>query len=279
MQKEAFYVILGLRSDFTREVLTIEAYPTETSNTWSDIFKDLKSRGLEKLNLVVSDGLIGIENAVAENFPGTDMQLYVTHLKREMLKQVRAESKLELANDLRYLFETNNENYTHEKAKNRLVKINKKWEKHYPKISDKLISKRIGYYFTYLKYQYSIQSMIYTTNWIERLNKEFKRIINIRNSMPNPDSALALVGTIAIKMTGNKYSYSIYKFKNEKKFKRTVMFNESITSKQSLREILSIKTVGSEIHFCAHYQIYRLNIRIYLNPNYGILLLMIQTKR
>jgi len=226
VKKEAFYVILGLRSDFTREVLSVEAYPTETSNIWSDIFKDLKSRGLEKLNLVVADGLPGIENAVEENFPETNLQLCVTHLKREMLKQVRSESKYELANDLRYLFETNNENFTYEKAKKRLNIIEQKWGKYYPKISDKLTGKRIKYYFTYLNYQHSIQSMIYTTNWIERLNKEFKRVINIRNSMPNPDSAVALIGAVAIKMTGNKYTYPIYKFKNEEKFKMNGMFND-----------------------------------------------------
>ena len=39
--------------------------------------------------------------------------------------------------------------------------------------------------------------MIYSTNWIERLNKEFKRVLDIRNSMPNPDSALALAGAVA----------------------------------------------------------------------------------
>ena len=219
VKKEAFYVILGLRSDFTREVLSVEAYPTETSNIWSDIFTDLKNRGLKKIDLVVADGLSGIENAVSKNFPETDLQLCVTHLKREILKQVRSESKYELANDLRLLFETNNKNYTYEKAKKRLDIMIGKWGKHYPKISKKLTSERIKYYFTYLNYQHSIQSMIYTTNWIERLNKEFKRVINIRNSMPNPDSAVALVGAVAIKMTTNKYTYPIYKFKNELKFK------------------------------------------------------------
>lgn len=217
--KEAFYVVLGLRQDFTREVLSVEEYPTESSSIWGDIFKELKERGLQKVNLVVSDGLKGIENAVAKNLQNADLQLCTTHLKREMLKKVRPESKGELANDLRYLFETDNKEYQSKNIKSRIEKISIKWGKHYPEITKTLSSERIGYYFTYLDYHPSIQSMIYTTNWIERLNKEFKRVMDIRNSMPNPQSALALVGSVAIKMTANKYSYPIYTFRNEENFK------------------------------------------------------------
>jgi transposase-like protein len=218
--KEAFYVVLGLRRDFSREVIAVENYPTEGASIWAEIFQDLKDRGLKKIDLVVSDGLKGIEDAVAENLQGTDLQLCTTHLKRELLKKVRPESKKELADDLRYLFETNSTEYKPIDVKSRIKYVDNKWGDKYPDISKSLNNYRIHLYFTYLDYEPRIQSMIYTTNWIERLNKEFKRVIDIRNSMPNPDSALALVGAVAIKMTGNKYTYPIYTFGFEKKFKK-----------------------------------------------------------
>lgn len=218
--QEAFYVVLGLKSDFTREVITVKNNPTESASMWKDIFEELKERGLKQVDLVVSDGLKGIEDAVAEKIPGADLQLCTVHLKRELLKKVRPESKEELAEDLRYLFKTDEKYYKQEHVSGRLKYVIDKWGNKYPEISNSLNSNRIHLYFTYLDYHPKIQSMIYTTNWIERLNKKFKRVIDIRNSMPNPDSALALVGAVAVKTTANKYSYPIYQFKLEKKFKK-----------------------------------------------------------
>ncbi len=54
------------------------------------------------------------------------------------------------------------------------------------------------YNFTYLNYDYRIRSMIYTTNWIENLNKQFRRVLKIKNSMPSNESALLLISKIAM---------------------------------------------------------------------------------
>ena len=51
--------------------------------------------------------------------------------------------------------------------------------------------------FTYLSYDYRIRSMIYTTNWIERLNRDFRRVMRIRGSMPDEDSVITLMGYVA----------------------------------------------------------------------------------
>lgn len=53
-------------------------------------------------------------------------------------------------------------------------------------------------YFTYLDYDYRIQSMIYTTNWIERLQKDFRRVTRMRGAMPNEESVLTLMGKTAM---------------------------------------------------------------------------------
>ena len=58
-------------------------------------------------------------------------------------------------------------------------------------------------YFTYLNYEARIQSMIYTTNWIKRLQKDFRRVTRMRGAMPNEESVLLLMG----KTTMNKKSY------------------------------------------------------------------------
>lgn len=53
-------------------------------------------------------------------------------------------------------------------------------------------------YMTYLNYDPEIQSMIYTTNWIERLNRDFRRVTRMRTAMPNEESVLVLMGSVAM---------------------------------------------------------------------------------
>ena len=53
----------------------------------------------------------------------------------------------------------------------------------YPWLSSKLQNERLALHFTYLKYNYNISSMIYTTNWIERLNKTFKKSLKVRGAL------------------------------------------------------------------------------------------------
>ena len=60
-----------MKEDGTREVLSVVNHPTEGASNWLHLFEQLKLRGLEEVDLVISDGLKGIENAVNQGFPGT----------------------------------------------------------------------------------------------------------------------------------------------------------------------------------------------------------------
>ena len=72
--------------------------------------------------------------------------------------------------------------------------------------------------FTYLNFDYRIRRMIYTTNWIERLNKSFRRTLNMRNALPNPDAAITLLGFVAMEFEEKAYSYPITIFNFDKNF-------------------------------------------------------------
>lgn len=77
-------------------------------------------------------------------------------------------------------------------------------------------------YFTCTNYHPKIRRMIYTTNWIERLNKEFKRTFKIRNSMPNVESALTLLSKVAMDKEDGYMKYPIYKFKFDEKLNELI---------------------------------------------------------
>ena len=65
---------------------------------------------------------------------------------------------------------------------------------------------------------YRIRRMIYTTNWLERLNKSFRRTLKMRNALPNPQAAITLMGYVAMEMEEGTYSYPITNFKYDSNF-------------------------------------------------------------
>lgn len=219
VQSEAFYVLLGLKEDFTREVLGIYNYPTESSSSWVDISKDIQKRGVQKVNLFVSDGLTGIEDALKQVFPATPLQTCIVHYQRNLMKNIRPSDKQAFGQGLREVFNPNRSDDTQAKAKLRLVELAKKWRNIYPKIALKMEQDAENKHilFEYMKYDYRVRPMIYTTNWIERLNKSFRKTLKVRGSLPSIESALVLISKVAIDMGIGTYSYKIHNFKYEQK--------------------------------------------------------------
>ena len=95
-------------------------------------------------------------------------------------------------------FRTGQRDYTVEMAWNKWQDMCDRWGKDYRSI--KLLRNNADYkaYMTYLNYAPQIQSMIYTTNWIERLNRDFRRVTRMRTAMPNEESVLTLMGSVAM---------------------------------------------------------------------------------
>ena len=195
---EAFYVALAVTEEGTREVLGIFNMPQESATGWSDIFDKLKERGVQRIGLMVADGIKGLDTVIGEKFPGTPLQRCITHLKRNMFAKVRHGDKAALAADLRDIFRTGQRDYTVETAWTKWQEMCDKWGKDYRAI--KLLRNSADYkaYMTYLNYAPEIQAMIYTTNWIERLNRDFRRVTRMRTAMPNEESVLTLMGSVAM---------------------------------------------------------------------------------
>ena len=218
VSKEAYYSILGVKQDTSREVLSVANNPTESSSFWSDIFNGLKNRGVKETGLVVTDGLRGIENVINKHYKEAEIQLCTVHLQRECQKYIKPKHKAEMAMDLKEVFSCDDKNDMKAAGMERWKEFCKKWKEYYPVFGNKMNNERNVYYFTYLDYHYKIRSMIYTTNWIERLNRDYKRTTKMRGALPNPESTILLLGHVA--MTRKSYEYKIPLFKMEdKKFR------------------------------------------------------------
>lgn len=216
---ECFYVILGLREDYKREVLSIVNFPQESASAWELIFDEIKNRGIDSVGLVVSDSLTGIDNAISKKFH-CPHQKCIVHLHKNLALHVRSTDRKELANDLRELLNVEDKQYRITDALREFDLFKAKWRTRYKYFGKYLDNLNIQPYLTFLSYDVRIRRMIYTTNWIERFNKSARRTLKIRGAFPNADSVLALITSVAIDMTEGHYSYPIYNFKFEEKLHR-----------------------------------------------------------
>jgi putative transposase len=198
VENEAFYVVLGVKEDKSREVPGIFNRPSESATGWREMFVSLEHRGIKSIGLLVADGIKYLEDSLTEVFPGTPLQKCVTHLKRNMLARVRHGDKGVMAEDLRDIFRTGDPHYTPEQGWEAWQAFCGKWGEDYRGIKKLGNDPFYRYYFTYLNYHPKVQSMIYTTNWIERLQRDFRRVLRMRGAMPTEESVIVLMAKTAM---------------------------------------------------------------------------------
>ena len=212
VSKEAYYTILGVLEDGSREVLSVVNYPTEGAICWKEELEALKERGVTQIDLVVSDALQGIENAVCAAFPQASHQFCVAHVKRQILNSVSHRDKPQMAEELNEVFTLENKEMGSLSGHKLFITFVAKWEKKYPILKKYKADRNIAY-FTYMDFPVQVQRCIYTTNWIERLNRKYKRTIKMRTSMPSDKSVLFLLASVAMEETKTTYSRKIYQWK------------------------------------------------------------------
>ena len=209
VEKEAIYVVMGLKKDFSRDILGLYLLPTESASGWKAVLQDLTHRGVQRVGLVLSDELSGIETAVEAMLPHRYHQICLLHKIRELLAAVRHRDKAALASDWNALLGLDQADYRPEQFEKRLSAFIQKWRKKYPSIKNKLPEHKWRYYHAYLHYPVPIRRMVYTTNWIERCNKEIRKITRHVNSFPTPNAALNLVFMVLKRLGDSTYDKPI----------------------------------------------------------------------
>tara|TARA_Y100000389_G_scaffold153905_1_gene154282 strand:- start:207 stop:1400 length:1194 start_codon:yes stop_codon:yes gene_type:complete len=173
--KEALHIIIGVKEDNSKEVLYLGINPTESSNSWEEAFENIKIRGVQNVDLIVADGLTGMEDVVHKLFPNTDFQKCVIHKMRNVMLKIRPKEKEELGADIKEVFNNFSENSTQEKAIIKLDNFLNKWKIKYPNIKRFFANDVKEFYFTYVRYPLAVRRSIYTTNPIENLNRQIRK--------------------------------------------------------------------------------------------------------
>ena len=186
--------------------------PQESSQGWREVLIDLKKRGLKNALMFIADGLTGLENVVKELFPKSFMQKCLLHKIKNVLLKTRSSEKDEVAKDFHNVFKLEDPNYTINTGKENLNNFISKWQGKYSWMKNKFKKEHLDNYFAYLNFPYQIHRMIYTTNWVERLNKGIRRTQRMRNAFPNSDSALNLICAYLMGFEERVYKYPITSF-------------------------------------------------------------------
>ena len=217
---EWFTIILWIKLDWTREVLWIYSTPEESSSAWWETLQNLKERWVTSPLYVVADWIKWFDNQVKKIFPKAYFQRCIVHKKRNVLNKVKTCDKLEIAEDLKDIFTVWDKRDTKERAMLRLDNFIEKWTKpdkwNYKFLNNMFKNEEKEYYFSYMNFPIKIQSMIYTTNWLERFNKSARKKLKIRNWLPNEESVMKLIFATALELWSWTYSYKIWAFSSSK---------------------------------------------------------------
>ena len=190
---KAFLVALAITSDGSREIVGFDVFDAEDNYSWQTFFKDLKARGLDGVHMVISDSHKSILRAIAKTYPDAAWQRCQVHFIRNILDETPTRFKEGLKTELRTMFQAP----TIEEAR----VIRDGIISDYGPVAAKAVSildKGFEDSMTVIQLPEWMRVKLRSTNWIERLNREFKRRSDVIQIFPNSASILRLMGAVAI---------------------------------------------------------------------------------
>ena len=185
---DAIYVVCGIDAEGYRDILGFYCGTTESATFWKEVLADLRERGAQEVLLFVFDGLTGLEEVAHQIYPRSLTQLCIVHAVRATLAYVRPEDKQMVAGKLKYVYSAQSLS----EAKERLLKIEQELKAKYPRLLTRWFEK-LASLMRFLEFPEYVRKHLYSTNWIERLNKDFRKVLKNKNSMPTEDAVRNLL--------------------------------------------------------------------------------------
>jgi transposase-like protein len=186
-------IAIGVNEEGYKEILDIVLEDAESEHAYRDFFKGLKERGIEKVDLVISDGHKGIKSAASKSFIGSSWQLCTVHVKRNLMKIV---PKKDIESVLAYF-----DDVLHAKDIQDAHSIGHgmiaTYETSHPKLA-RFLESNLGDVVTFLSFPKSHHRKIRSTNVLERFNKEVKRRTKVMGAFPTENSVLRLLVPLAV---------------------------------------------------------------------------------
>ena len=180
---KAAYVVLGITMDGRKDILGVWIGEHESSKFWLNGLNDLKSRGVMDVYLFCTDGLCGMMQAIEAVFSNSRLQRCIVHQIRASTRYVSYKDIKQVIADLKKIYTA----VTLDEAENNLLAFAERWRKQYPSCV-KSWEENWEVLSTFFEYPMEIRKIIYTTNIIEGLNRQFRQITKNKPSFTNDDS-------------------------------------------------------------------------------------------
>jgi transposase-like protein len=187
-QTKAVYTVLALNIDGKKEVLGLYLSENEGANFWLSVLTDLQNRGVADILIASVDGLTGFPEAIASIYPQTEVQLCIVHQIRNSLRYVASKNHKAFLADLKRVYRAKSLG----EAEAALDELESLWGEKYP-IVIKSWRTKWEHLSAYFKYPEDIRRIIYTTNSIEAVHRQFRKLTKTKGGFPNDDSLLKLL--------------------------------------------------------------------------------------
>jgi putative transposase len=200
VQTKAVYVAVGLRLDGRREVLGLWIDAAEGAKFWMRVLSELRSRGVQDILICCCDGLKGFPQAIEAIFPASVVQTCIVHQVRYSLSFAGWRHRKAIATSLRAVYDAESE----AAAKHALEAFDEHWGVRYPMIAK---SWRASWtqLTAFLDFPAELRRMVYTTNAIESLNYQLRKVIKTKGHFPDEDATTKVL-FLALRNIEKKWS-------------------------------------------------------------------------
>lgn len=196
---KAAYVVIGVDLDGYKEVLGIWIGANESSKFWLSVLNDLKNRGVKDVLIFCVDGFNGFKKAIGNTFPFAKIQRCIIHQIRSSMKYIPYKDRKPFIADLKTVYTAVNE----EMALDNLMILKDKWSNKYP-TAIKSWEDNWDNLSTYFEFPSNIRKIIYTTNVIESLNSQFRKVTKTKLIFPNDESLMKML-YLAVQRVAKKW--------------------------------------------------------------------------
>lgn len=188
VDNRAAYLVTGVDADGFKHVLGIWLAASEGARFWGGVLAELRNRGIRDVLFVCCDGLNGLPDAIEATWPKARVQTCVIHLIRASMKYVSWKERKRAAAAMRPIYTAVNE----AGAKAALENLRRDFGKKSPGMVAAW-DRAWDQFVPFLEFDSAIRKVIYTTNAIESVNFQLRKITKNRGHFPSDDAAIKLL--------------------------------------------------------------------------------------
>lgn len=198
IRSQAVLKAVGVNWEGRRSILAVELANRETKTSWQEFLVRLKDRGLQGVDLVITDDHEGLKQAVRETLPQAVWQRCYVHFLRNAVDHLPRKRDDDCLRELRWIYDRRDLKEAHQD----LAAWLSKWQEKYPNLCD-WVEENIEETFTFYSFPVQHHKHLKSTNMLERLMEEIKRRTNVVRIFPNTESCLRLIRALAVEMHEN----------------------------------------------------------------------------